>query len=171
MFSKSKLEEILEKSPPKSTNSHLTLQEKWGGFLEFMIIQGYDKDHALELAKENAEISGLKMPKDSTFQTWWSTKSSKLKSVSKKSKADASVPTDGKNSASEPISEKIRQRIQEEMEADGWVKMGAGLTIYLKLPDAEGNEYQVWTGRNQPGTEPGEWVIQDFQKWNNPKGD
>jgi len=169
MLSKSKLEEILKKSPPKSPNSSMTLQEKWDEFLEFAIENKYDKDQALALAKENAKSFDLKMPKDSTFQTWWSTKRSKMKSDSKKSLVDAPDPTDGPYSDSDPIPENIRQRIREEMEADGWVQMGAGLTFFLQSPDDEGTVFQVWTGRNHPGTEPGTWVSQNFQKWDGQK--
>lgn len=169
MLSKSKLEEILKKSPPKSANSSLTLQEQWDEFLEFTITKGYEKDHALQVAKENAESLSLKMPKDTTFRTWWSTKSGKIKADSKKLLAAAAVSTAGKESVNEPIPEKIRQRIREEMESEGWVRMGAGLTIFLKPSDEEGFTFQVWVGRGLPETEQGKWVIQSFEKWNDPK--
>lgn len=167
MFSKSKLEEILKNSPPKSTNPRIKLQEAWDEFLETLITRGYDKGQALELAKENAESLGLKMPKDSTFQIWWSTKRSKMKSASEKSMTEAPTPDSDTDSSCEPIPEKIRQLIREEMELDGWVQLGVGLTIFGK--SGKGSEYQVWTGRNQPGSEPGKWVMQTFEEWDDSK--
>ena len=81
-----------------------------------------------------------------------------------------------KSPSNSSIPEDARQQIREEMEADGWVQMGELPIIHVKEPAGQGSKddksglLHVWTGKGNPDSGVGKWVLQQFKLWAEPVG-
>ena len=81
-----------------------------------------------------------------------------------------------KSPSNSSIPQDARQPIREEMEADGWMQMGALPIIHVKVPagqeskDDKSGLLQVWTGKGSPDSGAGKWVLQQFKLWTEPVG-
>lgn len=156
----SKLTELFLKHPPLSASRKANLQDVWQEFLNLAVTKGYGTEQAIELAGIYSETTGLRMPKESTFAAWLAAKRRELKLRPKALKGAVSA-------SKGPIPAETRKRIREEMEVAGWVHLGAWPAIYLQQNEV--NDFLVWTGKDEPSSGSGKWVVQKFVTWKEPE--
>ncbi len=160
MKPEAKLAELFLKHPPLSASRKTNLQDAWQEFLNLAVTKGYGTEQAIELAGIYSETTDLRKPKESTLATWLAAKRRELKLKPKALKGAVSA-------SKGPIPADTRKRIREEMEVAGWVHLGAWPAIYIQ--QSEVNDVLVWTGKDEPGSGSGKWVIQKFMTWKEPE--
>ena len=160
MKPEAKLAELFLKNPPSSASRKVNLHDVWQEFLNIAVTKGYGTKQAIELAGIYSKTSSLQLPKESTITTWLAAKRRELKLKPKALKGAVSA-------SKRSIPDELRQRIREEMEVAGWMHLGAWPAIYLQQQTM--NDFLVWTGKGEPSSGSGKWVVQRFEQWKEPE--